>query len=343
MNSYQRVFAALAREMPDRVPVFECSLASNIIDALAPGGTLEDVVDRYDLDAVSHREAYRYEEVDRDKQFFRDEWGIVVRLEENVMPSPVGHPVRSEADFEKLVPPDPRDPFRLAKHAKAVARYKREKPVVLGMTDAFSIPWKLRGMENFVVDLIENPEFAKRLIATVVDYNRRLVEQAAAVGVDIVRFTDDYGSTTGPFMSPAMWIEFIQPGLRELVDVAHGLGMKVVKHSCGNLRGLVEPILDSGVDALHPIQPFPGQSLSVFKERYGRRVCLIGNVDCIEVLTTGTRETVFADVRRCIDEGAAGGGYMLASSNAFHSGTRSELLAAMVEATRTYGQYRRGA
>jgi hypothetical protein len=76
MNSYQRVFAALAREMPDRVPVFECSLASNIIDALAPGGTLEDVVDRYDLDAVSHREAYRYEEVDRDKQFFRDEWGI---------------------------------------------------------------------------------------------------------------------------------------------------------------------------------------------------------------------------------------------------------------------------
>ena len=99
MNSYQRVFAALAREMPDRVPVFECSLASNIIDALAPGGTLEDVVDRYDLDAVSHREAYRYEEVDRDKQFFRDEWGIVVRLEENVMPSPVGHPVRSEADF----------------------------------------------------------------------------------------------------------------------------------------------------------------------------------------------------------------------------------------------------
>ena len=97
MNSYQRVFAALDLEIPDRVPIFECSLASNIIEALAPGGTLENVVDMYDLDAVCHREAYRYEKVNEEKQFFRDEWGIVVRLEENVMPSPVGHPIRTRA------------------------------------------------------------------------------------------------------------------------------------------------------------------------------------------------------------------------------------------------------
>jgi len=341
-SSRDRVLAALEREVPDRLPIFECSLASNVIEALVPGGALEDVVDLYDLDVVCHREAYRYRLVDENKRYFSDDWGLVVRLEENVMPTPVGHPIHAEADLDALVPPDPADPIRLANHRAAVARYRGTKPVVLGMTDAFSIPWKLRGMENFVVDLIESPDFAKRLIATVVDYNRRLVEQAAAVGVDIVRFTDDYGSTTGPFMSPDMWIEFVQPGLRELVDVAHGLGMKVVKHSCGNLHGLVDPILDTGVDALHPVQPFPGQSLSIFKERYGRRVCLIGNVDCIEVLTTGNREAVFADVRRCIDEGAAGGGYMLASSNAFHSGTRPELLAAMVEAARTYDPYRRG-
>ncbi|MCL4745286.1 MAG: hypothetical protein KJZ83_07720 [Burkholderiaceae bacterium] len=340
MNSRQRVYAALELEVPDRVPVFECSLASNIIEALVPGGTLEDVVDLYDLDVVCHREAYRYRLVDESRQFFSDEWGIVVRLEENVMPTPVGYPIRVEADLDALVPPDPADPMRLANHRAAIARYAGAKPVVLGMTDAFSIPWKLRGMENFAVDLIESPEFARRLIATVVDYNRRLIEHAAGIGVDIVRFTDDYAAKTGPLMSPDMWIEFFQPGLRELVEVAHGLGLKVVKHSCGNLRGLVEPILDTGVDALHPIQPFPGQSLASFKERYGRRVCLIGNVDCIDVLTSGNREAVFADVRRCIDEGAGDGGYMLASSNAFHSGTRPELLEAMVEAAGQFGRYR---
>lgn len=339
MNSYQRVLAALAREMPDRVPVFECSLASNIIDALAPGGTLEDVVDRYDLDAVSHREAYRYEEVDRDKQFFRDEWGIVVRLEENVMPSPVGHPVRSEADFEKLVPPDPRDPFRLAKHAKAAARYKREKPVVLGMTDAFSIPWKLRGMDAFLVDMLDNPGFVKRIIALVVDYNCRLAQHAAEIGVDIVRLTDDYAFNTGPFMSPDMWVEFIQPGLRQIVETAHGAGLKVIKHCCGNLAGLAEPILDTGVDGLHPIQPLPTQSLADFKQRFGHRVCLIGNVDCIDVLCRDSAEQVEAEVRRCLREGAAGGGYMISSSNAFHSGTLPQNLGRMVEAAHSLGRY----
>lgn len=339
MNSYQRVFAALALEVPDRVPIFECSLASNIIEALAPGGTLEDVVDRYDLDAVCHREAYRYEPVDRERRFYRDEWGIVVRLEENVMPTPVGHPLRNEADFDALVVPDPRDPLRLARHAAAAQRYRGAKPVVLGMTDAFAIPWKLRGMDNFLVDLLENPEFCKRIIARVVDYNCRLVQHAAELGVDIVRLTDDYAFNSGPFMAPELWIEFIQPGLRQIVEAAHGVGLKVVKHCCGNLAGLAEPILDTGVDALHPIQPLPTQSLADFKRRFGKRVCLIGNVDCIEVLGVDSPERVLEEVRRCIREGAAGGGYMLSSSNAFHSGTLPQNLGRMVEAARSLGRY----
>lgn len=339
MNSYDRVFSALKLEIPDRVPVFECSLASNIIEALVPGGTLEDVVDACDLDAVCHREAYRYEKVDGKKQLFRDEWGIVVRLEDNVMPTPVGHPVKAEADLDKLIPPDPMDPFRLAKHAQAVKRYKGRKPVVLGMTDAFSIPWKLRGMDNFLVDLLETPAFAKRIIALVVDYNCRLIRRAAEVGVDIVRLTDDYAFNKGPFVSPDMWVEFIQPGLRQLVEVAHGLGLKVVKHSCGYLGGLAEPIIATGVDALHPIQPLPTQTLADFKQRFGKRVCLIGNVDCITVLASPSREAVIEEVRRCIREGAENGGYMLASSNAFHSGTLPQNLAPMVEAAHLFGTY----
>ena len=339
MNSYDRVFSALNLEVPDRVPVFECSLASNIIEALVPGGTLEDVVDLYDLDAVCHREAYRYEKVNEEKQFFRDEWGIVMRLEENVQPTPVAHPIRVEADLDKLIPPDPLDPVRLAKHERAVKRYKGDKPVVLGMTDSFSIPWKLRGMDNFLVDLLENPDFAKRNIALAVDYNCRLIRHAADIGVDIVRLTDDYAFNKGPFMSPAMWVEFIQPGLRQLVELAHGFGLKVVKHSCGNLTGLVEAIIDTGVDGLHPIQPFPAQTLADFKHRFGKKVCLIGNVDCIGVLASPSREAVVEEVRRCIREGAAGGGYMLASSNAFHSGTLPQHLAPMVEAAHLFGRY----
>ncbi|HEA70045.1 MAG TPA: hypothetical protein ENI07_25020 [Desulfobacterales bacterium] len=339
MNSYDRIFAALNLEEPDRVPVFECSMAPNIIDALVPGGTIEDVAEKYDLDTIYHREAYQYEPVDEKQGYFRDEWGIVVKLEADTMPTPVKHPIKNEADLEDFICPDPRAPIRLAKIKEAVRRFKGEKPIVLGMSDAFAIPWKLRGMAEFLLDLATDPSFAKKLIQMVVEYNCGLVRAAAEAGVDIIRPTDDYAFNTGPFMSPDMWKEFIQPGLKKIVELAHGLNLKVVKHSCGKLSGLIVPILDTGVDAIHPIQPFPEQTLGEFKKRYGHRLCLIGNVDCIEVLTSGSRKKVFEDVRRCLREGAINGGYMLASSNSFHSGTRPESFVAMIEANREFGKY----
>ncbi|MFC1886956.1 uroporphyrinogen decarboxylase family protein, partial [Thermodesulfobacteriota bacterium] len=326
-------------EEPDRVPIFECSTSPKIIDLLIPDGAIEDLVEKYDLDSVYYREAYKYEPVDEERGYFRDEWGIVMKLENEVMPTPVKHPIQSEDDLNDFVAPDPRAPIRLARLKSAIHRFKGEKPIVLGMSDAFAIPWKLRGMADFLVDLAINPKFAKRLINIVVEYNCELVRFAAEQGVDIIRPTDDYAFNTGPFMSPAMWEEFFQPGLKKIVDVAHGLNLKVVKHSCGYLRGLVEPILETGIDALHPIQPFMEQSLENFKNKYGGKVCLMGNVDCINVLTTGTRDMVFEDVRRCLREGAINGGYMLASSNSFHSGTLPENFIAMVEANHEFGNY----
>ena len=74
MNSYERVFSALNLEEPDHVPIFECSISPKIIDLLIPEGTIEDLVEKYDLDSVYYREAYKYEPVDEDQGYFRDEW-----------------------------------------------------------------------------------------------------------------------------------------------------------------------------------------------------------------------------------------------------------------------------
>ena len=112
MNSYERVFAALNLEQPDRVPILEGAIADNIVEALIPGGDQSDVVEKYDLDAIYLREAYHYEPVDLKQGYFRDEWGIIMKLEGDVMPTPVEHPIKNEADFERFNPPNPRAPHR---------------------------------------------------------------------------------------------------------------------------------------------------------------------------------------------------------------------------------------
>jgi uroporphyrinogen decarboxylase len=339
MNSYERVFAALNLEQPDRIPIFEGAIADNIVDALIPGGDQSDVVEKYDLDAVYYREAYQYEPVDLEKGYYRDEWGIVMKLEGDVMPTPVQHPIKHEADLEDFIAPAAGAPHRLAKLETAVKRFKGKKPIVLGMSDAFAIPWKLRGMSEFLLDMAERPDFVKKIIKMVVDYNCELVRAAADAGVDIIRCTDDYAFNTGPMFSPEMWQEYVQPGLRRLVETAHGFGLKFIKHTDGLINKLIEPILDTGIDGLHPIEPLPNQSLADYKEKYGHRVCLMGNVDCKEALTKGSREAVIEDVRRCIREGAANGGYMIASSNSIHSGTRPENFVWYVTAARELGDY----
>ena len=65
----------------------------------------------------------------------------------------------------------------------------------------------------------------------------------------------------------------------------------------------------------------------------------MGNVDCRHVLTEGSREEVVEDVRRCVREGAANGGYMIASSNAIHRGSRPDNFIWYVTAAREHGSY----
>lgn len=339
MNSYERVFAALNLEQPDRVPIFEGGIADNIVELLIPGGDYLDVVEKYDLDSVYLREIYHYEPVNVEKDYYRDEWGIVMKLEGEAVHSPVQHPIKNEADLEAFIPPSAKAPNRLEKHQTAIKRFKGQKPIVLGMSDAFAIPWKLRGMSEFLLDMAMRPEFAKKIIKMVVDYECELIQAAADIGVDIIRCTDDYAFNSGPMFSPAMFKEFIQPGLRQLVETAHGLDLKFVKHCDGLITKLIEPMLETGIDALHPIEPMPRQSLAEVKEKYGHRVCLAGNVDCKHVLTKGSREEVVEEVRRCMREGAANGGYMIASSNAIHRGSRPENFIWYVTAARENGEY----
>lgn len=339
MNSYERVFTALQLGTPDQVPIFECALAPKVIEALLPGGSPEDIAEKYDLDMVYYRETYLYEPINISKNYFRDEWGIGMMLGEDIMPSPVDFPLRNATDLKKIQPPDPNAPHRLEKLASAARRFKGTKPIVLGMSDTFAIPWKLRGMSEFLLDLAINPGFARKIIDMVVEYNCELVRAAARIGVDIIRPTDDYAFNTGPMMSPQMWKEFFQPGLTEIVKTAHSLGLKVVKHTDGLISGLVESLLETGIDALHPIEPLPGQSLAEFKQRFGKRICLIGNVNCKEALTSESTEVVVEDVRRCLKEAATGGGYMIASSNSIHAGVPPKNFLAYIEAARALGKY----
>jgi uroporphyrinogen decarboxylase len=75
------------------------------------------------------------------------------------------------------------------------------------------------------------------------------------------------------------------------------------------------------------------------KKDYGKRTCLLGNIDCSFLLVFGSPDEVRQNVRDTIAMAAPGGGYIISSSNSIHPGCRPENYLAMVDAARKYGRY----
>ena len=121
--------------------------------------------------------------------------------------------------------------------------------------------------------------------------------------------------------------------------MAHQEGIYFMKHSDGNLNPVLDDLISLGIDGLDPIEP-GAMDLANVKKRYGDRIYLHGNVDCMHVLPFGSQEDVRRDVRRCIDAAARGGGYVLAESNSMHANVKPENILAMIDEARKYGVYR---
>jgi uroporphyrinogen decarboxylase len=220
-----------------------------------------------------------------------------------------------------------------------VKRFKGERAIVFLTHDAFEFSHYLHGMDNLLVDYIENPEFAKRLARIVIEYKKRVAERAVDEGADILLTGDDYAYRAAPIMSPGMFREFVLPYFQEMVDVAKDKGVPFIKHTDGNLWPIMDMIVDTGIDALDPLEPIAGMDIGKVKERYGHRMALAGNIDVTELLTRGTEDDVVDAVKETIAKAGVGGGYILASSNSIHPGVKPENYRAMVEGAREYGQY----
>lgn len=230
------------------------------------------------------------------------------------------------------------------------ARTLREETnyfVVLRMVAShgpFQTACDLRGTENFLKDLVRNPEFAHTLLEKVTTVIEDLLEQAMRAGgkyFDMVELPgDDYAGNTNPMISPNMFRKFIKPCLERLVKVVkeHNPNVKIMFHSDGAITNLLPDLIELGVDVIHPLEPLPVTDLAAVKEKFGRQVSILGGIDISHAMTGG-REEVIAETKRRIAQLATGGGYILAPSNHLQADVSAENVVALFDSARKFGQY----
>ena len=360
MDSRQRTLAALDCQQPDRVPICELymneSSIVNIARLLAPqaehveaakdrfGQERREVLDLYcfiveelALDATCSNFSIGIERLENDVG--RDKYGTIYRLSEHGEPTPMDGPIKEPSDLEGFDMVSKLHAGDFAAPKQVIDGAGPSKAHFVCITDPFKVSWRRRGsMQNLLMDYVLDPELVHGLARVATDFDIAAIDIAIDTGANAIIVPGDLAGEDTTIISPRHYREYIRPYHKELVDHAHSKGVKIVKHSDGNIWPILDDLLAVGFDGIHPIQP-QCMDIAEVKEHLRGRACVLGNIDCRNLLPFGTEEEVTRSVKETIEMAAPGGGYIISSSNSIHPGCKAENYIAMVRAAHRYGRY----
>jgi uroporphyrinogen decarboxylase len=301
MTPKERAVAALNLKIPDMVPTFE--LEFQLEEEMFGRKFVSEDLRPQNISKLSKAEKEKrlYEMAEYVVDVYRN-------LEYSIIPGPYGIEDHEEFWVKGVVSPD----------LKLVHKYIRDiagDSIMIGFhgDGTFSIP-NGNDMYEFAYKVADDPggmkEKALSMANTAIERNKKLKEN----GVDCLFLCSDYCYNSGPFLSPQMFGEFIQPYLYRIIEEARRDGLYTIKHTDGNIMPILYQMVECKPHALHSLDPMAGVDIKEIKRLVGDRVCLCGNVHCA-ALQTGTTEEVIESARYCLTHGKPGGGYMFCTSN----------------------------
>ncbi|MGO8747092.1 MAG: uroporphyrinogen decarboxylase family protein [Thermoguttaceae bacterium] len=382
MNSRQRVLTALDHQEPDRVPI---DLGGTVVSSIAistygalrdhlglpqkPVRTLEtvqqiaavddDLLDRFGADVIpvfaNPAEGYRPVFIDEGQrgESFRDEFGATLRRPRggyyyDWQEFPLAEPTLEALD--KMPWPDPADTARYRGLRRRVEQLRAQTDRALfGMApcghDLFNQLLRVRGMEEGLMDLVANEEFAEafldRLTGTIITAQELFLAEVGDL-IDVHFTADDLTGQTCPLISPAVYRRLIKPRWARIIEaIRRKTKAKIFYHGCGAIGTFLPDLIEIGVQILNPVQvSAAGMDTALLKKQYGRHLSFWGGgCDTQRVLPAGSPEQVREEVRRRIRDLACGGGFVFNSVHNIQPHVPPANIAAMFDEARTFGRY----
>jgi len=196
----------------------------------------------------------------------------------------------------------------------------------------------IRRLDNFLMDLASDPANVERLLDALLERHLAALEKVCeAVGdvADVLRFGDDLGMDSGPFMAPATYRRLFKPRHAQLCGYVHRHSrMKTFLHSCGSIYRLLPDLIEAGYDVINPVQTSSrDMEPERLKREFGKDICFWGGgCDTRRVLNRGTPAEVRDHVRRRVEILSPGGGFVFNTVHNILPEVPPENVVAMFEA-----------
>lgn len=379
MNSRERIATALNHEAPDRLPI---DLGGSVVSSIAistyaafrdhlglaemPIRTLEtvqqiavvdeDVLDRLGVDVIpvfaNPPAGYAPQFVNEAgrSDSFKDEFGATLRRCKGCFyydwqEFPLSEP--SIEAMQRMPWPDPADPARYRGLRERVRQLRSSTDRALfGMApcghDLFNQLLRVRGMEQGLMDLVAEPEFAEafleKLTGTIITAQQCFLNEVGDL-VNIHFTADDLTGQNAPLISPALYRRMIKPRWARIIQTIKDLTKaKIFYHGCGAIEPFLPDLIEIGVDIINPVQVSAADmDTTSLKKKYGKHLTFWGGgCDTQKVLPYGTTAEVRCEVQKRIRDLAPGGGFVFNPVHNIQPLVPVENIAAMFQTAREW-------
>jgi len=279
---------------------------------------------------------------------YHDEWNFVHHFPKNgywftLVKSPMENiDFEQERIIENFNWPDAGNKFRFEGLRKKAILYRNQDKIVMtkGLcAGLFEMHQRVRGMTNSMIDPMLYPINSDRLIGKLADLKIEFWDAALdELGdvVDIVGEGDDYGTQDSQLISPDSFREYYKPHFSRVIKFIKEKSpkLKIIFHSCGNVRPIIPDLIEMGADILNPVHiNATGMEPQQLNKDFGKSIVFWGGgIDTQRVLPKGTKEEIYDHVKANIDALAPGGGFVFSTVHNVQAEVSAENFIAMHKA-----------
>ncbi len=352
MTSKERFSRMFQHKEADRVPIFDSPWAGTIArwerEGMPQGMDWRDYFDTDKVSTISVDITPRYEEKvleeTDDYRIVTSEWGVTMKQfkEQDSTPEFLDFTVTTPEAWEKAkarmtVSKDRIDWKRLEQD---YAKWQQEGHWIEGMFwFGFDVThsWTV-GTETMLIAMIEEPEWVEDMFDTYLDRSIQHFNMIWDAGYrfDSIFWYDDMGYKNTPFFSNEMYRSLLQKYHKKAVAWAHDHGIYARLHSCGDIMPLLPDIMDTGIDALNPIEIKAGMDVFKIKQDYGDRLVLHGGINAV---LWDDKEAIVEAIRQAVPVLKENGGYIFASDHSIPNSVSLENMRSIINTVKEVGKY----
>ena len=194
------------------------------------------------------------------------------------------------------------------------------------------------GTETMLIAMIEEPEWVEDMFDTYLDRSIQHFNMIWDAGYrfDSIFWYDDMGYKNTPFFSNEMYRGLLQKYHKKAVAWAHDHGIYARLHSCGDIMPLLPDIMDTGIDALNPIEIKAGMDVFKIKQDYGDRLVLHGGINAV---LWDDKEAIVEAIRQAVPVLKENGGYIFASDHSIPNSVSLENMQSIINTVKEAGKY----